>query len=315
MRVLVTGSHGFVGSHLRRLLQERGVQVIGLGRSARIPDSGEDYIVADLEKRGETVAAISEVVPDAIVHLAGDTGRGTPALRTLDTNVVGTMHVMEGASRLRTRCRVLVIGTSAQYGRVPEHELPVREETELRAEGAYGWSKNSAERLALSYQGRSQVEVVAVRPFNHLGPGEPSQFVASGFARQIVEIEAGAEPVIHVGNLDPVRDLTDVRDIVRGYADLLVGGQAGTVYNLCSGRGVRMGDLLQMFLKRSGVRAEVRPDARRIRPGELPVQIGTAARAKRDFGWEPKIPLEQSVDDLLEDWRTKHRVGARREDA
>ncbi len=311
MRVLVTGSHGFVGTHLRRLFHERRDDVVGLGRRPRAPSPGEGFLTADLVDREATRRAVQEALPELVVHLAGDTGRRVPASETLRSNVLGTLHLMEGVAALARPCRVLVVGTSAQYGRVPERENPIREETELRAEGAYGWSKSAAEALALSYHGRGGIDVIATRPFNHLGPGEPEEFVASSFARQAIAVESGVSTAIQVGNLASVRDLTDVRDIVRGYVMLAERGQGGAVYNLCSGRGVRVGDLLALILDRSGVDAEVRPDPSRIRPDELPVQIGSFARAERDAGWRPEFPLEKSVDDLLEHWRARREAPSR----
>lgn len=311
MRVLVTGSHGFVGQHLRRVLHERGMSVIGLGRTPRVAPQGEDYVAADLRERDDALRAVRESSPDLVFHLAGDTGRANPASETLRTNVLGTLHLLEGLAARGQACRAIVVGTSAQYGRVPESENPIREETELRAEGVYGWSKSAAERLALSFHGRDGLTIVAARPFNHLGPGEPPEFVASSFARQVVEIETGGEPVLHTGNLDPIRDLTDVRDLVRGYVQLAESARGGEVYNLCQGQGVRIGDLLAMILDRSGVTAEVRPDPSRIRPGELSMQIGSAAKAERETGWRPEIPLEKSIDDLLEHWRDRLGVASR----
>lgn len=311
MRALVTGSHGFVGHHLRRILRERGIHVIGLGRTARAAPRGEEYVCADLRTRDDALRAVRECCPDFVFHLAGDTGREHPASETLRTNVLGTLHLLEALAARNCACRVVVIGTSAQYGRVPESENPIGEETELRAEGVYGWSKSAAETLALSFDGRAELSVVAVRPFNHLGPGEPPQFVASSFARQVVEIEIGGEPVLRTGNLEPMRDLTDVRDLVRGYLMLAETGRGGEVYNLCSGQGVRIGDLLAMILDRSGVTAEVRPDPSRIRQGELPMQVGNAGKAERETGWRPEIPLEKSIDDLLEHWRERLGVASR----
>lgn len=311
MRVLVTGSHGFVGTPLRELLRARGDEVVGMGRSSRQPYEGETYVTADLTDSGAAERGVAFANPDLVIHLAGDTGRGTSAAHTLRTNVVGTMHLFDALAKRGRAARVLVVGTGAQYGKVPENENPIDEDTEPRAEGAYGWSKCAAESIAFSRHGRDGLDVIAVRPFNHLGPGEPEQFVASSFARQIVEIEAGAEPILRVGNLDPVRDLTDVRDLVRGYVDLAERGRGGEIYNLCSGRGVRVGALLAMILDRSGVAAEVRVEPGRVRKGELPLQVGSAAKAERDTGWRPRLSLERSVDDLLAHWRERVKPAAR----
>ena len=171
--------------------------------------------------------------------------------------------------------------------------------------GVYGWSKVASEAVALTAGGSGGLETVAVRPFNHTGPGEPEHLVVASFARQVAAIEAGAEPVIRVGNLSPIRDLTDVRDLVEGYVALAERGAPGRVYNLCSGRGTRVEELLGMLLDRTETTIEVRADPERQRRVELPKQVGSAARAEREAGWKPRVSLASSVDAVLDEWRTR----------
>jgi GDP-4-dehydro-6-deoxy-D-mannose reductase len=164
----------------------------------------------------------------------------------------------------------------------------------------------------MAHHGRGGIEVIALRAFNHTGPGEPEHLACSSFAKQVAAIEAGAEPVIRVGAMDHVRDLTDVRDLVRGYVAAADQGEPGTIYNLCSGRGTRMGDVLGMLLDKSRARIEVRPDPSRIRAGELTRQVGSFERVRRATGWAPAIPLTESLDALLAEWRARLSVPAAR---
>lgn len=306
-KALVTGCHGFAGTHLRSLLRERGWTVAGLDRVEAAAIPGEECITADLTDETAARRAIDEAAPDVVFHLAGlsDAGTGRTFRATLAANVLGTVNLFAALRERRRPLRVVNVGSSAQYGAIPPQENPIVETASLRAEGVYGWSKAAAEAVALAHQGVGGIEVVAVRPFNHSGPGEPPHLVASAFARQIAAVEGGAEPVIRVGNLDSVRDISDVRDIVRGYVDLAEKGIPGRVYNLCSGRGTRIADLLRMLLDKTPASIEVRSDPARQRPSDLPLQVGDFARARRDLGWSPRIPLENTLADLLADWRSR----------
>jgi GDP-4-dehydro-6-deoxy-D-mannose reductase len=156
------------------------------------------------------------------------------------------------------------------------------------------------------------LEVVGARPFNHTGPGEPEDLACSGFAKQIAAIEAGTEPVLRVGTLDTVRDFTDVRDIVEGYVALAERGSPGSVYNLCSGKGTRMRDVVQILLDKSSRRIEIREDPSRVRASDLPREVGSFERARRDTGWSPIIALTESLDVLLAEWRARFSVSTMR---
>jgi GDP-4-dehydro-6-deoxy-D-mannose reductase len=307
MRALVTGSHGFAGTPLRALLRERGWTVHGLGSSPHEPDDGEVYHAVDLLQPGAIGPALEAADPEIVIHLAARTGRGgeEEARRTFDVNVLGTANLFAALLERGKRVRVVHAGSSAQYGAVPPEDDPVTESAPQRPLGLYGWSKVAAEAIAMSYHGRGRIEVVAARAFNHTGPGEPAHLVCSSFARQIAGIEAGAEPILHVGNLSPERDFVDVRDVARGYLDLAEKGTPGSVTNLCSGRAVRIEDVLTMLLDRTEARIEVRADADRARPVELRRQAGSYAKAERDLGWAPRISLGDSLSDLLAEWRTR----------
>jgi GDP-4-dehydro-6-deoxy-D-mannose reductase len=310
MRAFVTGSHGFAGTALRALLGEKGWTVHGLGASEAEPADGEAYHRIDLAvpaAQAELRAALDAADPEVVFHLAARTGRGgeEEARGAFAANVGGTANLFTALLDRGRAVRVVHVGSSAQYGAVPREDDPVTESAPFRPLGIYGWTKAAAEMIALAHHGRGGIEVLAARPFNHTGPGEPGHLVCSSFARQIAEIEAGAEPVLEVGNLSPERDFTDVRDLVRGYLELAEKGAPGAATNFCSGRAVRVEDVLTTLLDKARTRIEVRADPDRARPVELRRQVGSYAKAEREIGWTPRIPLGDSLVELLDEWRAR----------
>jgi GDP-4-dehydro-6-deoxy-D-mannose reductase len=311
MRILVTGSHGFVGTHLRAALRGPGVEVTGAGIGSVEPGEGETCRELDLRDAAAVRALVHDTVPDVVYHLAAVAGHGAAAeaaREAVDVNVLGTRNLMDALAERGGAVRVVHMGSSAQYGAIPARCDPVDEDAPQCPLGVYGWSKTASEAVAMAYDGRAGIEVVGARPFNQTGPGEPPHLVAASFARQIAAVEAGAEPVIRVGDLSPVRDFTDVRDTVRGLLALATRGAHGRVYNLCSGRGVAIRDVLALLLDKTGVSIEVRADPARMRPVDLPRQVGDAARARRDTGWAPGIGLSTSLSDVLDEWRSRRDV-------
>jgi len=220
--------------------------------------------------------------------------------------VLGVVHLLDAARKAGLRPAVLVVGSAEEYGCVPETELPIRETHPLRPASPYAVSKAAQGALALLYGPAGGMRVVLTRPFHHTGPGRGEAFAESSFARQIAEIERGLRPpVIEVGNLEAVRDFTDVRDVVRAYRLLLDKGEAGQAYNVCSGRGLRIREVLNALIACSRTKVDVRLDPGRLRPSDVPAQVGDPARLRQATGWEPRIPLEKSLADLLEDWRAR----------
>jgi GDP-4-dehydro-6-deoxy-D-mannose reductase len=325
MRVLVTGAHGFVGGHLLQLLHDEHpeAEVFALVRprgGAPGPRPGRTTILeADVDDAPAMAAAVATARPDRIFHLAGQSSVHHSWIdpgATLRTNVMGVVHLMDAVRAERLRPRVLVVGSADEYGIVEDASVPVREETPLRPVSPYAVSKVAQGLLALEYALPGGPEVVRTRTFPHTGPGRGEAFAESSFARQIAEAAAGRRPpVLSVGNLDVVRDFTDVRDVVRAYWALLeVGNREGaarpdSVYNVCTGRGVRLGDLVKRLVALAGIEVEVRPDPGRIRPADIPVLVGDPSRLRAATGWEPRIPFDRTLSDLLEDWRA--RVSAR----
>ena len=297
MRVLVTGAHGFVGGHLLELLraEHAEVEVFALVRprgGAPGPRPGKATILeADLDDAAAMVAAVATARPDRIVHLAGQSSVHHSWIdpgATLRTNVMGIVHLMDAVRAERLRPRVLVVGSADEYGIVENASIPVREDTPLRPVSPYAVSKVAQGLLALEYAAADGPEVLRTRTFPHTGPGRGEAFAESSFARQLAEVGAGRRPpVLSVGNLDAVRDFTDVRDVVRAYWALLEVGtkdataRPDTVYNVCTGRGVRLGDLLRRLVALAGVEVEIRQDPGRFRPADIPVLVGDPSRLRQ----------------------------------
>jgi GDP-4-dehydro-6-deoxy-D-mannose reductase len=268
-------------------------------------------LVADLDDRRSVFAAVGRAQPDRVVHLAGQSSvqlSWTDPGSTLRTNVLGVVHLLEALRGQAPGCRALVVGSAEEYGAADVGSPPFREDHPLRPRSPYAVSKAAQGLLALECAEPNVLSVVLARTFPHTGPRRGEAFAESSFARQLAEIEVGRRPpVIEVGNLDAVRDFTDVRDVVRAYATLLEHGSTGQAYNVCSGSGVSIREVLDMLISLSGLEVEVRVDESRLRPSDVPSLVGDPARL-RTLGWKPSYDLRQTLADLLEDWR--RRVGS-----
>ncbi len=315
MKVLITGAAGFVGGHLVEFLraEQPETEVFGLvrphGSVPAGPGAGVRVIEADLNDAASLEAALDVVSPDRIVHLAGQSSVHQSWLDpggTLRANVLGVVHLLDAVRRHSLAPTVLVVGSAEEYGMVEASDLPLREDAPLRPASPYAVSKVAQGLVALQYASPTGIRIVRTRTFHHTGPGRGEAFAESSFAKQIAEIEAGLRPpVLQVGNLDAVRDYTDVRDVVRAYWALVERGAPGEVYNVCSGRGLRIGELLQTLVGMSRSSVEVRVDAERLRPADVAALVGDPRRLREATGWQARIPLADSLRDLLEDWRQR----------
>ena len=317
MKVLVTGASGFVGSHLLPELLRAGHRPFATTFAReeireRYPPTR--WFVLHVEEEDGWTRVLDAVRPDAVIHLAGlaDVGRSwRRPLRYLQVNFLGTAHMFAALQRLNLRPRVVIIGSAEIYGRVPPDENPVTERRCPAPGSPYGTSKACQEILALQWGRAAGIEVIATRPFNHIGPGQGPGFVAADFAARIARIEAGLDPpVLRVGNLEAVRDFTDVRDVVRAYRLLLERGEPGTAYNICTGTGRSIRSLVEDLLRRTDRDIEVRVDPELVRPLDLPVLIGSPDRLQRATGWTPRVAWSQTLSEILDDWRRRVRSAA-----
>ncbi|MFN8521852.1 MAG: GDP-mannose 4,6-dehydratase [Chloroflexota bacterium] len=313
MRVLITGIAGFVGRHLAAHLAASGNDEIwGIvreagGESPLIPSAR--LVTADLQNRAQVDAAVQVANPDVVYHLAAQSSVArslTDPLPTLTNNLVGQVNLFESLLAAGLTTRVLVVGSNEEYGLTRPDELPIRETKELRPISPYAVSKVAQDMLAHQYFATRKLDVVRVRPFVHTGPGQSDTFVTPSFARQLVAIERGEQdPVIRVGYLKGERDFCDVRDVVRGYKSLVLKGVSGEVYNLGSGKPRSIESLLHKLIELSSVNPTIEVDPARVRPLEVPVQYADCSKLRAATGWEPTIPFEQTLADVLTEWRTR----------
>ncbi|MBL7184389.1 MAG: GDP-mannose 4,6-dehydratase [Anaerolineae bacterium] len=316
MRALITGISGFVGSHLAEyLLEHTDWHVAG---TVYGPEENIEHLRDRLElypaelSELETVTSILEQAkPDYIFHLAAQPlvslSRRDP-WGTLAINIRLQLNILEAVARLGSTARILVVGSSEEYGLVRPDELPIKETNPLRPTSPYAVSKVAQDMLGLQYHLSHQLFTVRVRSFNHIGPRQRLGFVAPDFARQIAQAEAGLqEPVIQVGNLEPQRDFSDVRDVVRGYHLLITEGEAGEVYNLGSEQARSVRELLEKLIAMSKIPIIVEQDPERLRPTNVPVIVADCTRIREQTGWRTTIPFEDSLQDVLDYWRERIR--------
>jgi GDP-4-dehydro-6-deoxy-D-mannose reductase len=311
MRVLITGATGFVGRHLSAYaLSRKKVQLYGLMRR-RSKDSllpGVRAVRADLMDEKAVAAAVRKVRPERVYHLGG---QASVALswkkpeKTFAANVEGTKNLLEALRRHAPKARVLVACSAEEYGRSARKHKKLNEEAPLQPSNPYAVSKLAQEAMALHYFLEYGLPVLRTRAFNHFGPGQSDRFVVSSFAKQAARIALGKQkPEMSVGNLDAVRDFTDVRDVVRGYWTALEKGRSGDVYNVASGRGRRVEEVLRFYLRASSVKIKVTRAKARLRSTDLPRLVGDAAKLARR-GWRPKIAFEQTLSDAFNDWKER----------
>ena len=321
MNVLVTGIDGFVGNHLTSaLVAVPGDKIFGTihkptsppGAAQALPPTVEliDTNIADLKSVED---AIFGSRPAKIFHLAGQAfvpRSIEDPLTTFHTNINGTLNILEAVRKYtrdtKLQCTVLVISSGEVYGDVTPEMLPVNEDAPLRPSNPYAVSKACADMLTRQYRKTFGLDAIVARPFNHLGPGQSELFVGSAFAKQVIEIKLGIrEPKMSVGNLDPKRDFTDVRDVVQAYVKLLENPRKNPVYNICTGQSISIQHLLDIMIEFSGISPEISADPSRVRKQEIPDIVGNSSLLKNETDWSPGIPIRQTVRDLLDYWEKK----------
>jgi GDP-4-dehydro-6-deoxy-D-mannose reductase len=310
---LITGITGFAGSHLAELLLSDGVEVHGVQRW-RSKSENIDHIKdkikfheADLLDAHSLYTVIDTVRPQYIFHLAAQSyvqsSWASPS-NTLEVNIIGSVHMFEAIKKSGLPITIQIACSSEEYGKVLPSELPIRETNPLRPLSPYAVSKLAMDYLGYQYYESYGLRIIRTRGFNHTGPRRGDVFSESTFAKQIAEIEKEhKEPVVYVGNLDAVRDYTDVRDMVRAYYMAVEKCDPGDVYNIATGKGWKIRDVLDILISKSRVKIKVQPDPTRMRPSDVEVLIGDATKFKNKTGWKPKIPFEKTMADLLDYWR------------
>jgi GDP-4-dehydro-6-deoxy-D-mannose reductase len=264
----------------------------------------------DVTRLDQFSRLVKRVKPDQVYHLAALTSVGwsfSHPLETIDTNIRGTLNLLEIVRNLKKPVKILVVGSSDIYGKVLPKEVPISEERPLLPVSPYGVSKAACDLLAYQYFKSYGIQVIRARSFNHSGPRQNTGFVIPDFAWQIARIEHRKQPpVLKVGNLSAKRDISDVRDVARAYLALMAKGEAGEAYNICSQKAYKIEHILRMLLALSKKRIKVEKDKEKNRPAEIPILLGNNKKIRKDTGWKPKINIQQTLEDTLNFWRREH---------
>ena len=312
-RAFITGITGFAGSHLAELLLREGVEVYGLcrwrSRTENINHIRDkiNLIEGDLLDLNSLQRAMMDVRPDYVFHLAAQSfvpASWTSPAATFEINVVGSCNLFEAIRAAKIDPTIQIACSSEEYGLVKENEVPIKETNPLRPLSPYAVSKVSLDFMGYQYHKSYGMKIIRTRGFNHTGPRRGDVFVCSSFAKQIAQIEKGIKkPVLLVGNLETIRDFTDVRDMVRAYWLAVLKGKPGEVYNIATGRGIKISEVLSMLLEMSRVKITVKQDPARMRPSDVPILIGDSTKFRKATGWKPEFKFEQTLRDILEYWR------------
>lgn len=300
MRALITGSRGFVGKHLAMELSANGYSVYGIDLT-----EDENTAFVNLLDRQAVKEYIRRIRPDALFHLAAQAAiplSWKEPQTTYELNVIGTINLLEAVCEEKRTCRIVIIGSSEQYGVLQELN-PISEEIALRPRNPYAASKKAQEEIASVYGNSHSLDICFTRSFNHSGPGQKLGFLIPDLCSGIVRVEQNKDNCLQVGNLESVRDFTDVRDIARAYRLIYEKGIKGEKYNVGTGTGRKAKDILNMLLSMTCREIPVQPAQERMRVSDTPVLVCDNTKLKSHTGWTPLIPFEQTLRDTLEYYR------------
>lgn len=309
MKALVIGGGGFVGPYLvRHLTDDLGYKVT-VTKTVKETLTMDNATVRNLDilDMEQIRTLLEEEKADYLFHLAAQSSVAyswkNPTL-TVDVNIKGCINLLEAIRLVGKKPRVLLIGSGEEYGHIKKDECPIIEDNVVRPGNIYAATKSCQNMLGRIYSDAYGLDIMMVRAFNHIGPNQTPMFVVADFCKQVADIEKGKqEPVINVGNLSAKRDFTDVRDVVKAYAKLVAGGKRGETYNVGTGHAIAIQDILNKIIAMSDKDIEVKVDPAKLRPVDVPIIEPDISKIKKEVGWEPLIPLEQTLRETLEHWR------------
>lgn len=311
-KALITGISGFAGGYLAaQLLKNDNYELVGTYTSAKSHDNLDSKIKlvqVNLQEEKSVSDLITSEKPDYIFHLAAlaspKNSFDNPT-ETFTNNILMQINVLEAVRKFLPSVKLLTISSAEVYGKVAEEDLPIDEETPFNPTNPYAVSKLAQDYITYQYYLSNKLDVVRVRPFNHIGPRQSLSFVVAEFAKRIADIEKGKENTMKVGNLKTKRDFTDVRDMVRAYEMAMEKGEAGEVYNIGSGKCYLISDILNKLISLSNKKIEVVEDANLLRPNDNPELLCDYSKFHKLTGWEPEIPIEKTLQDTLDYWRNQ----------
>ena len=315
MKVLITGIGGFVGSHFMEFfLNKNNIELHGIEhKGVKLPkilglkNKIKSYSECGITDFSKLKTTLKRIKPNYIIHLAAQSSPSKSWKAPVDTvrvNIEGQVNLLEAIRSIKIDPKIIIAGSCEEYGLVKKSEIPIRETQPLRPLNTYAVSKVAQDFLGYQYYKSYGMKVIRTRPFHHTGPRRPAHFVCSSFAKQIALIEKNKQkPIIRVGNLSAKRDFTDVRDMVSAYSLIMKKGIPGEVYNISSGSGIVIKEILDILLSFTDKIIKVEKDIKRFRPNDVPVFIGDSSKLKEISGWKPEIPIEKTLKDILEYWR------------
>lgn len=313
--ILVTGGTGFAGRHLLQALIDQGFQNLHtthFGRSV-LPDVCTHPSVqvhkVDLTDAEKVAEVVREVQPAQVYHLASFAAVGKSfeqAQALMNNNIMLQLHILNAVKNHSPEASVLTIGSAEEYGRIPQsyQEKKIDEGCPFNPVNPYAVTKVTQDLLAQAFYFSYKLNIVRARPFNHIGEGQSVEFVVPAFASQIVAIERGQQDALMVGNLDSIRDFTDVKDMVNAYIVLMNQGEVGEVYNIGSGQGWKIRQVLDMLLSYSTQQITVEVDTTRLRPSDVAYFVADNTKITQ-LGWKPQIPIEETLQRIISEWRVK----------
>jgi len=308
-KALITGVAGFAGSHLSEFLLSQKISVFGFFHPDHSTNNVQhlknriDLIACDLLDKKNVRAKTALVNPDFVFHLAAFSSPANSfknPKETLINNILSQLNLLEALLKIKSKAKILIVGSADEYGDIDQKYLPADEKTPLAPTSPYSVSKVAQDMLGLQFFLQYKLQIVRVRPFNHIGPRQSKAFVVPSFASQIAEIEKQGQGIINVGNLEAWRDFTDVRDMVRAYLLALQKGVAGDVYNIGSGKATKIADILKTLISLSKAKIKVRKDKSLFRPVDLKKIYCNFSKFQAQTGWKPKIPLLKTLSDTIE---------------
>ncbi|PJN58960.1 GDP-6-deoxy-D-mannose reductase [Paenibacillus sp. GM1FR] len=317
-RVLITGINGFVGRYLGLALKKRGIKVFGTSRFKQVNTTEQlsyvdEVLISNISDKEEIKGIIKQVKPDVIFHLAAQSNvrqSWNSPYETILANTAKTLLLFESVKEISKSIRIVTIGSSEEYGYWDGIKFPIVEDEFLNPKNPYAVSKMNISLFVKEFSKIFDLDLVHLRPFNHIGPGQGAGFVVPDFAQQIVEIERKSRrPEIIVGNLNAKRDFTDVRDIVEAYVLAAEKGITGGIYNICSGESVEISYVLKSLISMSSENIEIKIDESKFRPNDIPDYYGSNAKFRALTSWRPEFTLHQTLNDVLNDIRSKRTDG------
>lgn len=309
-KIIITGANGFVSRYFIEYLNENAINfdILGLDISTDT-DLNIKYQQVNLTDKDLIYKILKEYQPDYILHLASVSSVAQSWHNPVESFVNNTnifLNLIDSVRELNLHSRILSVGSSEEYGDYPADKMPLKENYELHPNNPYSVARASQEHLSKLYANSLGVDIVMTRSFNHIGPRQKDVFVVSSFVKQIVEIALGKrDNLVHVGNVDVIRDFLDVRDVVDAYYKILTQGKKGEVYNVCKGEGVRLKDVIYLTSNVLSINVNLKVDETRIRPSESPLIIGDNSKLKNELLWSPKYSLDKTLCDIIDYWKSE----------